>query len=98
VFDGRRLSEIAATDAGQEMLEPTRRSSFSGPATRCDFEGRLLAGFMLDDDRARAARPQTGSAWMARLLPNAPPLPVRMTFQTRWLGHVTMYLTSVTPD
>ncbi len=97
VFDGRRLSEIAATGAGQEVLEPTGRSSFSGPTTRCDFQGRLLAGFMLADDRARAARPQSGSAWMARVLPNAPPLPVRMVFDARWLGHVTMYLTSVTP-
>ncbi len=30
---------------------------------------------------------------MAPLGPGEPPLPVRITFQTRWLGDMTMYLT-----
>jgi hypothetical protein len=97
VYDGRRLSVISASNAGEETLEASGRSGFRGIATRCDFEGKLLAGFMLDDDRTRAARPQIGSAWLATLLPNAPPVPVRLVFETRWFGHVTMYLTSATP-
>jgi hypothetical protein len=93
LFDGRRLSDVEARTVGIETLEPTSRSTFHGPALRCDFEGRLLAGFPSDEDRTRAAQPRGGSAWFAQLSPDGPPLPVRITFETRFFGHATMYLT-----
>jgi hypothetical protein len=74
-------------------LDPTNRSTFSGPTLRCDFEGRELAGFLIGEDDAEHHRPLHGSAWLAPLLPDAPPLPVRIAFQTRWFGWATMYLT-----
>lgn len=92
VFDGRRLSEIAAQTVGEVTLPPTSRSVFAGPALRCDFEGTLLAGFRHDDNRARAARPQHGSVWLAALAPGGPMVPVRVSFHTGLFGDTTMYL------
>jgi hypothetical protein len=95
-YDGRRVLEIVAHTGGEEQLEPTHGSSFTGPALRCDFEGRELAGFLLGEDDPEHRRPLHGMAWLAPLMPNAPPLPVRIAFQTRWFGLATMYLTSAT--
>jgi hypothetical protein len=92
LFDGRRLSEITVHTAGQQMLQAEGRSSFHGAATRCDFVGVQLAGFMHDAD-ASDHRPQYGSAWLAPILPATPPLPVRLSFHLGFLGDVTMYLT-----
>ncbi len=95
-YDGRRVLEVVAHTGGADTLEPTGRSSFGGPALRCDFEGRELAGFLLGQDDTKHRRPLHGSAWLAPLLPDAPPLPVRIAFQTRWFGLATMYLTGST--
>lgn len=96
-YDGRRLVEIDAHTVGEETLEPTKRSVFAGKALRCDFAGRLLAGFLFTDDRAHESKPLHGSAWIAQVVPGAPPLPVRMSFETRWFGDATMYLTAAGP-
>ncbi len=93
-FDGRRLSSIEAHTVGEEVLPKTERSSFEGPALRCDFEGRQLAGFVRDEDINVLKRPQHGSAWFASLAPGEPPVPVRIAFQTRVMGPTTMYLTA----
>ena len=81
-FDGTRLSEFTARTIGPEILEPTARSSFQGQALRCDVTGRMLAGFMPDDDRAEVARPKHGSVWFAQLQPGKPFIPVRIVFYT----------------
>lgn len=94
-FDGRRAVEIEAHTVGDEMLPPTSRSVFEGKALRCDFSGRMLAGFKFDDDRGRDAKPMRGSAWMASVVPGGPLLPVRMAFETRWFGDAIMYLTGI---
>ncbi|HEX5328024.1 MAG TPA: DUF3108 domain-containing protein [Acetobacteraceae bacterium] len=94
-YDGRRLSEISASTAGVETLAPAARSMFAGTALRCDFSGRMLAGFRHDQDRRTAGRPHRGSAWFATV-GATPALPVRMRFETRWFGDVTMLLTAVT--
>jgi hypothetical protein len=92
-FDGRRLSIVEAHTVGDEDLPVTSRSSFHGPALRCDFSGRQLAGFIRDTDQEALRQPQHGSAWFARLVPGGPPVPVRITFETRIFGPATMYLT-----
>lgn len=91
-FDGRRLSVLEGQTSGEQNLEPTRRSSFAGPTMRCEFVGRQLGGFMLDEDRERLQQPQIGTAWFAAVTPGGPKIPVRMAFRTRWFGDATMYL------
>jgi hypothetical protein len=99
-YDGRRVLEFVARTGSREMLAPTSRSIFSGQALRCDFESRELAGFLLGRDDPEHRRPLHGSAWLAPAMPGAPPLPVRIAFQTRWFGWATMYLSGATdrPD
>ena len=93
IFDGRRLSEIAVRTVGMELIEPSNRSSFQGPALRCDFEGRLLAGFRRDGDPEQMRRPQRGSAWFAAVTPGSAPIPVRISFQAPVVGTATLVLT-----
>jgi hypothetical protein len=89
-YDGRRLSEIDARTAGTTTLAATSRSMFAGPALRCDFTGQMLAGFLRGQARPQ---PLHGTAWFGSALSGLPPIPVRMFFETGWLGDVTMYLT-----
>lgn len=93
-FDGRRLSVIVARDAGRVVLPRTGRSIFAGPARRCDFTGRMLAGFLFGH-RARDSRPMHGAAWFAPLAPGGLALPVHLRFDTDWFGEVEMDLTAV---
>jgi hypothetical protein len=94
-FDGRRVLEITAHTAGNEVLETEGRSSFSGVALRCDFEGQQLAGFQHDEDADELHRIHHNSAWLAQVLPGGPKLPVRVVFETHYFGHATAYLTGV---
>lgn len=96
-YDGRRAVEIDARTVGEEMLEASGRSSFAGKAMRCDFSGRMLAGFLFGDDHAKESKPLHGSAWLAPVVAGGPPLPVRMAFETRWFGDAVMYLTGTGP-
>lgn len=93
-FDGRRLASLRSWTVGMTPIPASSVSSFSGPALHCEFEGRQLGGFMLDEDRERLQQPQRGSAWFAAVSPGGPMLPVRISFHTRWFGDATMYLTS----
>jgi hypothetical protein len=92
LFDGHRLSEITVRDDGDETLTRTSGTMFGGPTHRCAFEGRQTAGFVRDADRAELNRPHRGVAWLARLAPGEPAVPVRLTFETRYFGDATMYL------
>jgi hypothetical protein len=96
LFDGRRLTALTAHTVGTETLPASPKTHFSGPALRCDFEGTRLAGFAKADAMAPQLRPRHGSAWLASVVPGAPPVPVRVTFENNVLGAVTLYLTSVT--
>ena len=97
-FDGRRVSKIAAHTVGMETLPIESRSSFAGPALRCDIDGRQIAGFPTDagpDDMVR--KPQHSTVWLASVQPGLPPLPVLMSFEVRYMGHMTVYLTQSHP-
>lgn len=97
-YDGRRVLDVSAVNAGEETLDATHGSVFHGKALRCDFEGRELAGFLLGQDDPEHRRPLHGSAWLATMVPGTAPLPVRIAFQTRWFGETSMYLTGITKD
>eukprot|EP01037_Dinobryon_pediforme_P009301 gene9301-9382_t len=93
-FDGRRVSKIAVRTVGMETLKPESRSSFAGPALRCDIDGQQVAGFPTDagpDDMIR--KPQHSSVWLASVQPGMPMVPVLMSFEVRIMGHMTVYLT-----
>ncbi len=97
LFDGRRLTTLAVRTAGTQALPKTDRSIFAGQALRCDVDGTQLYGFKKADSEAEQRRPKHGNAWLASLLPNEPPVPVRVIFTNKDLGEVTLYLTSITP-
>jgi hypothetical protein len=94
-FDGRRLAIQSVHDSGQETLPQTNKSIFAGPALRCDFDGRQLGGFVRNEDEDALRKPRHGTAWFANLVPGAPPVPVKVAFENKILGQVTLYLTSV---
>ena len=91
-FDGRRLSEVEASDAGAAVLPPGERSSFSGEAQRCDFAGREVGGFDTLDDWPDARKIRHARAWFARLTPDGPPMPVRIDFEAKLVGEAQMVL------
>jgi hypothetical protein len=93
-FDGRRLSEVTAHDDGQEMLAPNDLSSFSGPTKRCKLDIRQISGFEKDDDPVDARRIRHATAWLARLTPGGPMLPVRIDMEARYVGQAQLYLTN----
>ncbi len=93
-FDGRRLATQTVHTTGLELLPHTGRSIFDGQALRCDFDGRQLGGFVNDENEDALRKPRHGTAWLAALLPGAPPVPVRVAFDNKLLGQVTLYLTS----
>jgi hypothetical protein len=99
-FDGRRLIDLTARTAGIQPVPRSGRSPYFGPALRCDFDGRQLGGFKYGEDPAELRRPKHGSAWLAQVVPGAPPVPIRLEFETRWFGLATVYLTqaSATPS
>ncbi|WP_264713680.1 DUF3108 domain-containing protein [Limobrevibacterium gyesilva] len=96
-FDGRRASEITARTGGEEELRADYHSSFHGRALRCDIEGRQIGGFQHDTDEAELHKIHYSTAWLARVVPGAPALPVRVVFETRFFGHATAYLTEARP-
>ena len=93
-YDGRRVLNIVAHTGGTEQLARSNRSIYSGPTLRCDFEASELAGFLVGEADEARRRPLHGSAWLAPMLPGAPPLPVRIALQSTWFGWATMYLTA----
>jgi hypothetical protein len=96
VFDGRRRSDFATRSEGREVIRPWR-GAWHGEALRCAFEGRQVAGFRRDQDRAEAAAPQAGTAWIAAPYPGAPAVPVRLDIPTRWFGTATVVLLRAEP-
>jgi hypothetical protein len=97
-YDGRRVSQVSVHTIGSEILPPDSRSSFSGPALRCDLDGQQIAGFPKDagpDDMLR--QPQHSSVWLAAMQPGMPAVPVLMSVPVRLLGHMTLYVTRSQP-
>ncbi|MBU8538358.1 DUF3108 domain-containing protein [Falsiroseomonas tokyonensis] len=91
VFDGRRRSDFASQGGALEIIRPWGEA-WHGQALRCSFIGRQVAGFLRDQPRGEAARPQQGTAWMAAPFPGAPPIPVRIEMPSRWFGTATAVL------
>lgn len=95
IFDGARLTDFAARSAGTATLPNTDRSPYGGTAERCDFSALEVGGFLHDDNFAKAHQPQGGTAWIAKVAPGAPALPIRANFSTVDHGPVAAYLISI---
>lgn len=92
VFDGRRLKTITLSAAGEATV-PGRGTR----AMRCRVEGRQLAGFWRDWDRAEAQRPKAGMVWIAAPFEGAPAMPVRLEMGIDWLGTLVVTLDDARP-
>jgi Protein of unknown function (DUF3108) len=97
VFDGRRRSDFRAWTEGMDEL-PRGEGAFAGPALRCAFLGRLLAGrYAARQERDAGRPPRPVVAWVARPLPGLAAVPVLIEFQTPWFGTVRAVLASAEP-
>lgn len=94
IFDGARLTDFAARSDGTAALPTTDRSPYAGTAMRCDFSTLEVGGFLHDDNYAKSHQRQGGTAWLARVAPDAPMLPIRANFSTVDHGPVAAYLVS----
>jgi len=88
VFDGRHAYDLVFTDAGRQLLAPSSRQNFTGPAIACHMERHIWPGFT-DPEADEGAR--SGTIWYARLIPGDLLVPVRTHMDTQ-LGVVEGFL------
>ena len=93
VYDGRRRADYSVTTVGMESLPA--EGGVGGPALRCAFESRLLAGRRGEEDPETARQPQSATVWFARPLPGREPIPVRIEMPMRWFGTIRVVLAGV---
>ncbi|HEU5339286.1 MAG TPA: DUF3108 domain-containing protein, partial [Sulfuricaulis sp.] len=93
VFDGRRRYDMVVRAGAPATLPAIHSSIFAGPAQRCDFKLRRIAGFW--KKRSRFGRRVTDpTLWVASPLDGVPPVPVRFTAATGF-GALNIHLTRV---
>ncbi len=95
VFDGRRRLEWQSRTIGTAQPPVP---GFRGEALRCALESRLVAGFRVGDDPARAGQTRRAEAWLAVLGTGQPPLPLRVEFPSTFLGAFKMDLVRLGPS
>jgi hypothetical protein len=89
IFDGRRrldwssrtIGSARITHAGQEI-----------ESLQCGLESRLVAGVRIGEDPARAKQPRAATAWLAKVDPRLPPIPIRVEFASTIFGTMRMEL------
>jgi Protein of unknown function (DUF3108) len=97
VYDGRRRSDFRAWTERMDEL-PRGEGAFAGPALRCAFLGRVVAGRHAAQERRDGNRPpQPARAWVARPLPNGAAVPVLIELPTRWFGTLRVVLAAAEP-
>lgn len=95
VYDGRRRLEwTARTEALGPQIAPAG-GPWPQPILRCAFSTRVVAGFMYGDDPNEIGRPRSGSALLAQVRPDLPPLPVRVEFPYGFLGSLRAELVRI---
>ena len=79
IFDGRRRYNLTTQHLGETELVASDVAPFGGVATRCGLAFEMLGGGWKKKSRRwkEAGRPEI-EVFLARVLPNAPPLPVRL--------------------
>ena len=92
IFDGRRrldwssrtIGSARITHAGQEI-----------ESLQCGLESRLVAGVRIGDDPARAKQLRPATAWLAKVDPRLPPIPIRVEFPSTIFGTMRMELQKI---
>ncbi|MEQ9487637.1 MAG: DUF3108 domain-containing protein [Alphaproteobacteria bacterium] len=91
VFDGKRRYELYTTDKGREVIPANDYSIYHGPALKCRIDYKMLGGNRKEvSDVARSAR--NHDIWLATVLEDTSPLPVRVQVETSFgiiVGHLT---------
>jgi hypothetical protein len=98
VFDGFQLRRATSRSAGHDVLAPSSRSVFAGPALRCQTESAMLAGFLKNVPVAGQMKPRHSTVWLAPLSPGGLALPVRMVFDADLLGSIVVDLDAASHD
>ena len=89
IFDGRRRLDLSSRTIGSVRISHAGREIES---LQCGLESRLVAGVRIGDDPARAKQPRPATAWLAKVDPRLPPIPVRVEFASTIFGTMRMEL------
>jgi hypothetical protein len=93
VFDGRRRFDLVLTDLGTAEMKRSGHSFYEGTARVCHVRQERIGGFVAKDRDARD-RADEGTAWIASVLPDTLPVPVRIEFQSGW-GRSILHLVEI---
>ena len=89
IFDGRRRLDWSSRTIGSARITHAGREIES---LQCGLESRLVAGVRIGDDPARAKQPRPAMAWLAKVDPRLPPIPIRVEFASTIFGTMRMEL------
>ena len=89
IFDGRRRLDWSSRTMGAARITHAGKEI---EALQCGLESRLIAGVRHGDDRARATQPRTATAWLAKVDPRLPAIPIRVEFPSTIFGTMRMEL------
>jgi len=93
IFDGQRRYNITLTHREPKMIEATEYSVFSGEAVGCEVKIEQIGGFWKKPSKySKGARNRV--IWVARPIPESPPVPVKLNVQTK-MGTLVAHLTRV---
>jgi Protein of unknown function (DUF3108) len=94
VFDGRRRYDLTLTHVDEATLPPNEYSIYHGPAVRCSFSMKRIAGFRKSWQSKRQPddRSSPPTIWVAAIREDLPPVPVRYDGAIA-LGNIVIHLT-----
>ena len=86
VFDGRRRYDLVLRHVGPAELSESSYAIYHGPATECRASMRRIGGFWREDMDDNERGNNEMRLYLAPLLEGVPPVPVRMTARSNYLG------------
>ena len=92
VFDGRRRYDLHLADLGERQVKRSRYSAYEGVARACRVQQERIGGFVRKDSQDDVSR--EAILYVAQVLPNTPPVPVRMEMETGW-GWLYIHLAEI---
>ncbi|MEM9683456.1 MAG: DUF3108 domain-containing protein [Pseudomonadota bacterium] len=94
IYDGRRRYDMIVSPGAETTLPAVHSSVFAGPAQRCHFQLRRIAGFWKKQNNRVRSRVTDPALWVASPLEGVAPVPVRFTAETGF-GELRIHLTRV---